>query len=316
MPKPRSPNRDKAKEMYLKSKGNKPLKEIAAEVGVSDTQIRKWKSTDNWDGKTATNGNVTKRKRIANSNANSNVTKQGENMPTLNASKKESDSNALKSAYNIKNKNHSNSRGGQPNNKNAIGNKGGGPKDNKHAVATHEFEKILFSDDMLNESEKALLDAPYDKFEQHLVLIKTLRIQEHRAMNDIVALRANPSGMAVESVTKVKGTLNIENKYKSRSGDERPGDSSTEATDNTSHVAVPAQLRIMRIEDALIRIRGKIQKAIEVWHKMEMDAERLGIERERLEIYRQKLAGQYDLEGLLADDDLGLGQDVEQGGPE
>ena len=211
-------------------------------------------------------------------------------------------------AENIKTKNHSTpNKGGAPlGNKNAVGNSGGGPDGNKHAVVTHEFEKILFSDDMLSESEKALLDAHYDKFEQHLVLIKSLRLAEHRALSDIADLRANPSGMAVESVTKVKGTLIIESKYKSRSGDERPGDSSTEATDNTSHVAVPAQLRIMRIEEALIRIRGRIQKAIEVWHKMEMDAKRLGIERQRLEIYRQKLAGQYDLEGLLEGDDFGL----------
>ena len=319
MPKPRSPNRDKAKEMYLNSKGNKPLKEIAAEVGVSDTQIRKWKSTDNWDGKTVTNGNVTKRKGTANSNANSNVTKQGENMPTLNVSKKEGNADTSKPVENSNSKTNSKpkSRGAPSGNKNAIGNRGGNgaPPDNKYAVVTHEFEKILFSDDMLNESEKALLDAHYDKFEQHLVLLKTLRIQEHRALSDIKDLRANPSGMAVESVTKVKGTLNIESKYKSRSGDERPGDSSTEATDNTSLVAVPAQLRIMRLEDALIRIRGKIQKAVEVWHKMEMDAERLGIERQRMEIYRQKLAGQYDIEGLLEGDDLGLERDVEQGGP-
>ena len=35
--------------MYLTSKGNAVLKEIAAELGVLDTQIRKWKSTDKWD---------------------------------------------------------------------------------------------------------------------------------------------------------------------------------------------------------------------------------------------------------------------------
>lgn len=35
--------------MYLNFKGKIKLKDIAAELGVLDTQIRKWKSTDNWD---------------------------------------------------------------------------------------------------------------------------------------------------------------------------------------------------------------------------------------------------------------------------
>lgn len=45
----RSPNRDKAKQMYLESKGKMKLKDIAEMLGVIDTQIRKWKSTDKWD---------------------------------------------------------------------------------------------------------------------------------------------------------------------------------------------------------------------------------------------------------------------------
>lgn len=49
MPRVRSPNRDKARDIYLNSKGKVKLKDIAAELGVSDTQIRKWKNQDKWD---------------------------------------------------------------------------------------------------------------------------------------------------------------------------------------------------------------------------------------------------------------------------
>lgn len=64
MPRARDPNRDKAFEIWKKKKGEIKLKDIAAELGVSDTQIRKWKSQDKWEnGKS----NVTKPK--------SNVTK-------------------------------------------------------------------------------------------------------------------------------------------------------------------------------------------------------------------------------------------------
>lgn len=49
MPRQRSPNRDKAKKIYLDAKGNIKLKDIALELGILDTQIRKWKSLDKWD---------------------------------------------------------------------------------------------------------------------------------------------------------------------------------------------------------------------------------------------------------------------------
>lgn len=49
MPRSRSPNRDIAKDMYLKAKGDIKLKDIANELGIKDTQVRKWKSEENWD---------------------------------------------------------------------------------------------------------------------------------------------------------------------------------------------------------------------------------------------------------------------------
>ena len=63
MPRQRSPNRDKAKDMYISSKGKMLLKDIAAQLDVKDTQVRKWKSQDKWDEELK--GNVTNRKRNA-----------------------------------------------------------------------------------------------------------------------------------------------------------------------------------------------------------------------------------------------------------
>ena len=48
MPRQRSPSRDEAKRMYLDSKGKMLLKDIAKAVGKQDTQIRRWKSLDQW----------------------------------------------------------------------------------------------------------------------------------------------------------------------------------------------------------------------------------------------------------------------------
>lgn len=63
MPRARSPERDLAYQLWLKSGKQRELKDIAAELGVSPEQVRKWKNQDDW------NGNVTKQ-------AKSNVTKR------------------------------------------------------------------------------------------------------------------------------------------------------------------------------------------------------------------------------------------------
>lgn len=49
MARERSIKRDKAFEIYKKHNGNIKLIDIAAELNVSDTQIRKWKNQDKWD---------------------------------------------------------------------------------------------------------------------------------------------------------------------------------------------------------------------------------------------------------------------------
>ncbi|MEB8400272.1 terminase small subunit [Enterococcus casseliflavus] len=48
MVRPRNPNRDKAYKMWLKSK-ERPLVDIAKELGERPSTVRKWKSQDNWE---------------------------------------------------------------------------------------------------------------------------------------------------------------------------------------------------------------------------------------------------------------------------
>lgn len=64
MPRQRSPKRDLAYRLWLESDEKRKLKDIAAELEVSETQVRKWKNQDNWNGNVTnkTKGNVTKRK--------------------------------------------------------------------------------------------------------------------------------------------------------------------------------------------------------------------------------------------------------------
>lgn len=78
MPRPRSPNRDKAFELWLEFGKNRTIKNISEELGVSENQVRKWKNQDNWENKEAlpnvtisngntaqTNGNVTNQSKPA-----------------------------------------------------------------------------------------------------------------------------------------------------------------------------------------------------------------------------------------------------------
>lgn len=72
MARPRSPSRDKAKQLWLESGKNRLLKDIAEELQVSEEQVRKWKNQDKWDKVTLPNGNsnVTKYKGAQPGNKN------------------------------------------------------------------------------------------------------------------------------------------------------------------------------------------------------------------------------------------------------
>jgi phage terminase small subunit len=61
MARARSPSRDKAFELWKESGGTRLLKDIAAELNVTDTQVRKWKNQDKWEEQLKGNVTITKR---------------------------------------------------------------------------------------------------------------------------------------------------------------------------------------------------------------------------------------------------------------
>ncbi|MBL3531039.1 small subunit of terminase [Companilactobacillus zhachilii] len=63
MARQRNPDRDKAMKIWLKSKGDKPLVDIAKQLNISASTIRKWKSQDKWADKM--NGSALIAKRSA-----------------------------------------------------------------------------------------------------------------------------------------------------------------------------------------------------------------------------------------------------------
>ena len=72
MARPRSPGRDKARQLWLESVKSRLLKSIAEELQVSEEQVRKWKNQDKWDKVTLPNenSNITKQKGAQPGNKN------------------------------------------------------------------------------------------------------------------------------------------------------------------------------------------------------------------------------------------------------
>jgi len=163
VPRARSPDRDRAKQLWLESGKKRMLKEIAAELGVSETQVRKWKSQDRWDD----DGKVTLPKEPVKGKGN--VTKRP--------------------------------RGAPKGNQNAVGNHGGAPKGNtnsmKHGAYRQIFDGILPEEE--HEFAKQMSFNQMDLIRQE---IATLTTRERYLMREIVKLRSNSSNLAIHTVCK------------------------------------------------------------------------------------------------------------------
>ena len=302
--KKRSSERDKAKEIFIKSGGTIALKDIAAQLGVSEGTVRGWKFKDDWNG--TLNGTLQKNQSERSEKKSSKSTRV-KNKTTINAPECDAGNTALETQNNSVAKTNLTRKGGAPiGSKNAAGNKGGPPK-NKKALKYGEFVSVFFTPDIIDETEKAIIEMDFDIYAHQLVLIDTLKIREKRILQEMRQIKDTPGGMLIESVTKEKGTTDFTYKKRDKDGKARDGDGSTEVIDKAAHVAVSEAERRLKLGEALTRVQGRLQKALEVWHKMQMDFERLEIDREKLELHRQRITGQIDLEELLDGDDFELG---------
>ena len=158
-------------------------------------------------------------------------------------------------------------KGGQPGNKNAVGHGGTGPPGNKNAVTTGEFETLFF--DTLEDDERLMIGMIQpDKEKLLLQEIQLLTVRERRMLKRIEDLR----DCYFTTVKKKKGTE--KDKW----------------TDLKEDQAVLGQ--IQSIEDALTRVQGRKQRAIESLHKFGFDDARLEIELMKVELATLKIGGQ------------------------
>lgn len=181
MSRARSPNRDKAFEIYKQHNGEILLKDIATQLGVKDAQIRKWKSQDKWEENLK--GTLPKNKR--------NVTNEIDTKKTTKASK-QANCDDLNKLNKESSKANSTLLGGAPiGNKNAVGNIGGGaPIGNKNAETHGFFSKYLPKDtlEIIEEiKEKNPLDILLEQITiQYAAIIRAQKIMYVKDKNEMI----------------------------------------------------------------------------------------------------------------------------------
>ncbi len=161
-------------------------------------------------------------------------------------------------------------KGGQPGNKNAVGNKGGAaPEKNKNAVKTEEFEALFFN--ALEEDEKRLISmVQLDKEQLLLQEIQLLTVRERRMLKRIEDLKR-----AATDQEEIKAAGMTAVKYKH-------GTEKDKWTDITEYTGVLGQ--IQAVEDALTRVQARKQKAIDSLHRYGFDDARLELEIMKVEL--------------------------------
>lgn len=256
MPTPRSPDVDKrseerkqAERMYLESKGNMKLVEIAEKLGLPDNKVRKWKSLDNWEGK-----------------LHPAKGEKGKKKPVERSTKEEGSVPPKKSV------------GAPKGNTNAKGHKNPVPPPD---TTKHGGYSAVYWD-VLDDTEKGLIeDMPKDEEELLIEQIQLFSVRERRIMIAINKYRDSKEPVAVYGVTRTetKRTFKDEKEeelYKQKIDDLvsknllLPGKAYDLQTTTTNKDNI-----IARLESELSNVQAKKTKAIETLSRIHLEKAKL-----------------------------------------
>ncbi len=294
MPKARSPNRNKAFELYEQSNGTIPLVEIANALGETDGTVRGWKSKDKWESKLngtfQTNDTERSEKKKPNKKnskkSSSSLYNEKSDVPIMGTNENRE--------TNIKQK----TRGAPKGNSNAKGNRGGkgAPPKNKYALATGEYETIIMND-IFSETELALINTETNVYVELDQELKYWSVREYRMLVRIKKLEDTKKELMVSSITTTDS--------------ETEGGNFTGTTKGKSTFLKNTLDEILRIEEALTRVQANKLKVLEKIHKFDMDHTRLKLEKKRIQLYENKLKGvisKEDIEDFLLEELEDLGE--------
>ena len=276
MARERSPSRDLAFELWKNSNGKLALKEIANQLNVSDSQIRKWKNVDDWEGKlnsnvTIANGNVTNENK-------GNVTKKGAPKGNKNAV----------------------GHGAPKGNKNAVGNNGGAPLRNVNALKTGEYETIWL--DCLSHEEQDLYEQiDTDELVQIEQTIRLLTIIERRKLVRIQQLIDGLTEKEIKILSQRQNKGEIIQVYKD------DGDPYYQHRDKYEMiVAEMTETEFRKIDDIikqeqiLLSVQERKAKQLQLKHKLEVDRKRLALVIEEQKLRIEKLKIEVDKQNIVS----------------
>lgn len=249
MARARSPNSIEAEEMY---KNGMKLVDIAKKLDVPSSTVRRWKSTQNWDG----------------------------------------DAKKKKNERSQKKKTSARHKGGQPGNKNAVGNKGGPLKPGDKIAEKHGAYSSVYWD-VLDESEKDMIeDIPMDEEMLLIEQIQLFAVRERRIMAAINKYRNMNGEVSVFGFTRTedkRAFKSDEDKqlYEERieekvaSGDRLPGNTYNMMTNMENKDNM-----IARLEKELSTVQSKKTKAIEALAKLRLEKQKIAGESKGNEVVR------------------------------
>ncbi|MCD1023483.1 phage terminase small subunit [Enterococcus sp. SMC-9] len=235
MARQRNPRRDQALKIFIERNGEVSNRELASFLDVPEKTISAWKFKDKWKDKL--NG-------VLQSNERSTP----------------------------KNKGSTSNKSGAPlGNQNAVGNKGNAkasaPAGNKNAVTTGEHESIFL--ETMSDDEKDLYSTmSEDPFFVMTEEVRLLKIRQLRMMKRIQKAEAGLNESELEYLQELRGRTAIME--------------STKQKGNTELVLTEVKERktrkiddVLRIEDALTRVSGQLQKAIKQLEEIALNKRRL-----------------------------------------
>ena len=178
-------------------------------------------------------------------------------------------------------------RGGQPGNRNSAGKKNaagsheGAPQGNKNAEKDGAYSTVLL--DMLTPDEMTVAQAaPMDSKEALKHEMQVLKVREHRILEKIAKYEAEE-----EDTLHVSSLLDM--RVPAGKGDEKK-----EGAKQTlgMYSKDSAFSRVLKLQEALYKVQGRIATIINTLRAIEENAQRVELEKQRLEIMRMRATGE------------------------
>ena len=200
-------------------------------------------------------------------------------------------------------------RGGQPGNQNSAGHKNaagshkGAPAGNKNAEKDGAYSAIFF--DMLTDAERELVaQTPVGSREALEHEMQILKLREHRILTKIAEYEAAPED-------ELYMTSVLDMRVPGGRGEQKQDGARQQMGMYTKDSAFA---RVMKLQDALYKVQGRIAKIADSLRALEENEKRLELEKARLEIMRMRAMGVVDVPDPDIDEDAPeLGMDLEEG---